>query len=230
MSEPDTSACPICRRSVKTSRMQKLYEMPVCRKCRNAFANRRQAAYVLDGFCFWIVSLIFAGVLLQIAYFASPQLMEGFDRAVDDEDPAAVACFFVYNWILMPMAFCLKDGFRGQSPGKWLCGVRVVDQETFEPISFGSSFKRNLPLLIPVIPLIVALQLIKGFRTGDKWARTRVLQKKYAHQPPFDIRGLLCTKCGYNLTGNVSGRCPECGQTIPMAVPLAAAIPSAITS
>lgn len=23
-----------------------------------------------------------------------------------------------------------------------------------------------------------------------------------------------CTKCGYNLTGNVSGRCPECGTTI----------------
>lgn len=24
----------------------------------------------------------------------------------------------------------------------------------------------------------------------------------------------LCTKCGYNLTGNVSGRCPECGTAI----------------
>jgi len=23
-----------------------------------------------------------------------------------------------------------------------------------------------------------------------------------------------CQKCGYNLTGNVSGRCPECGETI----------------
>jgi hypothetical protein len=24
----------------------------------------------------------------------------------------------------------------------------------------------------------------------------------------------LCWKCGYNLTGNVSGRCPECGESI----------------
>ena len=24
----------------------------------------------------------------------------------------------------------------------------------------------------------------------------------------------LCKECGYNLTGNVSGRCPECGTTI----------------
>jgi len=26
------------------------------------------------------------------------------------------------------------------------------------------------------------------------------------------LRGDLCTKCGYNLSGNVSGRCPECGK------------------
>jgi len=23
-----------------------------------------------------------------------------------------------------------------------------------------------------------------------------------------------CSKCGYNLTGNVSGRCPECGTPV----------------
>ena len=26
--------------------------------------------------------------------------------------------------------------------------------------------------------------------------------------------GTVCLKCGYNLTGNVSGRCPECGRPI----------------
>jgi hypothetical protein len=25
----------------------------------------------------------------------------------------------------------------------------------------------------------------------------------------------LCVRCGYNLTGNVSGRCPECGDPLP---------------
>ena len=33
---------------------------------------------------------------------------------------------------------------------------------------------------------------------------------KHAYKLPFDPRGVLCTGCGYNLTGNVSGRCPEC--------------------
>jgi predicted Zn-ribbon and HTH transcriptional regulator len=25
----------------------------------------------------------------------------------------------------------------------------------------------------------------------------------------------MCAECGYNLTGNVSGRCPECGEAAP---------------
>lgn len=34
----------------------------------------------------------------------------------------------------------------------------------------------------------------------------------------------LCRQCGYDLTGNVSGRCPECGTMIPRVVPLAVAM------
>ena len=29
------------------------------------------------------------------------------------------------------------------------------------------------------------------------------------------IRASRCGRCGYNLTGNTSGRCPECGQPLP---------------
>jgi hypothetical protein len=28
------------------------------------------------------------------------------------------------------------------------------------------------------------------------------------------VTGRSCRKCGYDLTGNVTGRCPECGQEI----------------
>lgn len=31
-----------------------------------------------------------------------------------------------------------------------------------------------------------------------------------------------CRSCGYNLTGNTSGRCPECGVTVPALAPAAA--------
>jgi hypothetical protein len=39
------------------------------------------------------------------------------------------------------------------------------------------------------------------FRHGRRWEAAR-----------GDVP--LCTFCGYNLTGNVSGRCPECGASI----------------
>jgi hypothetical protein len=38
-------------------------------------------------------------------------------------------------------------------------------------------------------------------------APTVILWRRDRHRPPPGH----CQKCGYNLTGNVSGRCPECG-------------------
>jgi hypothetical protein len=35
-------------------------------------------------------------------------------------------------------------------------------------------------------------------------------------RPGIVPEGIHCTTCGYNLTGNVSGRCPECGEAAGM--------------
>ncbi len=48
------------------------------------------------------------------------------------------------------------------------------------------------------IPVIIAF-LIRG----GLWVRRRRLPKP-GH----------CVKCGYDLTGNVSGQCPECGEKV----------------
>jgi len=45
---------------------------------------------------------------------------------------------------------------------------------------------------------------------------TRLLQVPYRRLRRR--RAGLCIKCGYNLTGNVSGRCPECGAGVAAAV------------
>ena len=57
---------------------------------------------------------------------------------------------------------------------------------------FRNSFVLKLPLWIPFI--LVAIP-------------TAVLCWRDRHRPPPGH----CQRCGYNLTGNVSGRCPECG-------------------
>jgi uncharacterized RDD family membrane protein YckC len=91
---------------------------------------------------------------------------------------------WVLGWILTP-AFLFKDCFSGQSLGKATCGVKVIDETTGEPGGIGASLKRNLPLVIPFMPLIVAFQLCKGHRTGDGWSNTKVIWKKYATHPIF---------------------------------------------
>jgi uncharacterized RDD family membrane protein YckC/predicted RNA-binding Zn-ribbon protein involved in translation (DUF1610 family) len=209
----DQATCPICDRSVREKRMRKLYTVPVCYKCSNGFANRRQFAWIVDYFGMLVLSTV-VGLVMG---FMFPQLSYSKRVATDVEK----ALWLVFSWVLIPMLFACKDGFLGYSPGKWLCGVRVVDWNTREPISFLQSFKRNLILIVPVVPLLVAFQLLKGQRSGDKWARTCVVWQKRAHRMPFDPRGVLCTNCGYNLTGNVSGRCPECGKDIPVKAPVA---------
>ena len=121
---------------------------------------------------------------------------------------------------VLALLFAFKDGFAGMSPGKWVLGLRVVDRATLRPIGPLGSFMRNL---LPALPLIgfvfaafIGYQILgSGERLGDSWAGTRVVLRKHAHKPPFHPGPIACERCGYDLTGNVSGQCPECGTAIP---------------
>lgn len=203
-------SCPICAREIKRPhKAKKLYDFRVCKRCRNGFANRRQAAVIVD----YLLLLVVPGAALEVwaeYQFGAPRPAPFWIAYLGLNWLAG----FVTVWIL-PMIWFAKDGFNGMSLGRWLCGVQVVDVNTREPIGFWQSFKRNLVFLVPLSPLIVLLTMMKGRRWGDGWAATVVIWRKYAHKAPFDPRGIYCTGCGYNLTGNVTGRCPECFTPIP---------------
>ncbi|MGB7156789.1 MAG: RDD family protein [Tepidisphaeraceae bacterium] len=202
--------CPLCRQ--RPTWKKPLYGYPVCKKCYYKFANRRQLAYLIDAVLFAIVAfaifLPFEGLIAA----AAPTLVAY--EILTSVVAVAVACVFI-----------MKDGFGGQSPGKRLTGVLVLDEQSGQPISFGQSFKRNAILLIGQVPfvghiaglgviVVLAIQLNKGYRAGDRFASTRVIWKKYARSLVFGGDGLLCEQCGYELTGNVSGVCPECGTAV----------------
>ncbi len=179
-----------------------LYDMEVCRRCNIALANCREMAFLVD-WLFWKLG----AMLLMVAIL---------DALQAQNLPVGPDLAYWAAELFIPFAFIFKDGFSGMSPGKWLFNVQVVDVETREPTGFFRSAKRNLILLLPYLGvLIVICQFMKGPRIGDRWARTAVIWRKHAHKPPFDPRGIRCTTCGYNLTGNVSGICPECGTPIP---------------
>ncbi len=207
------SQCPICDRAItKLRKTRMLNETLVCKKCCYKFANRRQLAFLIDWLGFFVLSALLLAAVeaflpISLAGMGSDSVflgLTGFDGPLG----------FLSFWVL-PMFFYCKDGFSGMSLGKWLTGVQVVDKDTREPVSFRQSFKRNLPFQIPFFVIAGVLTMIKGRRWGDGWANTVVIWRKHAFKTPFDPRGLRCTGCGYNLTGNVSGRCPECGMPVP---------------
>lgn len=215
--------CPLCQRRVrKASRLKPLYGTPVCARRRNGFATQRQTAYLVD---YALLALLTALPLVLYNGVAGPAFLcsLGFPQFMGDDVITIVAA------CASTVLFLVKDGFTGQSPGKALTGVQVVNSRTLEPIGPWQSFLRNLVLLVPLVgPLLVAGTMMGGKRWGDGWAGTRVIWKKYRHRPVFDPRGIYCLNCGYDLTGNVSGRCPECFTPVPprAAIPTATPVPS----
>jgi hypothetical protein len=163
--------CPLCGDARKMgNKARKLYDVWVCRRCGNGQINRRHFAYVLDVFLLW------GGIVFVLAFFS------GLVGAVGHADVREIVAFVPYvGWVL----FLFKDGFNGHSLGKAILGLQVVDVDSGQGAGFGASFKRNLPLLIPVVPLIVAIQLNRGPRWGDGWANTRVVWTKYRGRGPF---------------------------------------------
>ncbi len=215
--------CPLCMSpDWRTRKELRLYGYRVCKKCYYRQANRRQLAFVLDSFCMWIVMAIASAAVYAInpPTGAAPFALSG---------PVEIGCA-----ALAYILFSFRDGIAGQSPGKALFGLQVVRADTLEPIGFASSFVRNAPILAIngtafviglismmlgmvvnlvalVLLLIMAYQLNRGPRWGDGVAKTKVVRKALRYRVPFDIRGLYCTNCGYDLRGSVSSMCSECG-------------------
>lgn len=201
------STCALCGRKITAWRRRSLNGFGVCRRCWGGFVNRRQAAFLIDFVLFWM--LLYLPTVLPAAV-----TIRGFRSGPSSE------IIVVVTWLLT-LFFAFKDGFSGYSPGKYLMGVRVVDMATRTPIGFWQSFKRNIHLSIPAFR-ILAIVVIgfgswPGRRWGDRWAETLVIWCKHARKPPFHPVSTVCVPCGYDLTGNVSGICPECGTPIPEA-------------
>ncbi|HEB60912.1 MAG TPA: RDD family protein [Phycisphaeraceae bacterium] len=198
--EPAT-ICPLCTKRI-AEKKRLLYGVPVCKKCYYRFVNKRQVAWILDVIAWRIVLLSF------VIFFPYSFSLSG--NIVSNQYPG-LALFM--GWVVLPVIFCFKDGFSGHSPGKWLMGVQVVDRDTMEPAGFPASFRRNLITAVPFMPLVLAFLLGRGYRLGDGWGKTRVIWKKYRNHPVFN-NNFCCRNCGYDLTGNVTGICPECGTEI----------------
>lgn len=158
--------CPLCSREDQMPQGEVLYGHRVCEKCFRAFANRRQLAYLIDFGLWCVVFLLFLLIVAVSKVKLSPGGILG------------LGCL----WLLM---FAFKDGFTGHSPGKAMLGLQVIHEESGKPLGFAGSFKRNLPILIPLLPIFLGLDLCKGHRVGDGWSKSKVIWEKYSFTPVF---------------------------------------------
>ena len=167
----EMNPCPLCGQNKQMHKAKPLYGHMVCKKCSYSFTSRRQLTFFLDIVCWSILMspMVFVPVLMMAR--VSSQM-------------AIQSATTVLNWLLLGIFFC-KDSFAGQSPGKALCGVKVINETTGQSGGIITSFKRNLVLLVPFMMLIVLFQLHKGHRTGDGWSNSKVIWKKYANHPIF---------------------------------------------
>jgi uncharacterized RDD family membrane protein YckC len=77
----------------------------------------------------------------------------------------------------------LRDGVRGQSVGKWLLGLVVINLERGRPATMSASVKRNIMLIVPganlaAVPLeiLTLMRDVQGQRLGDRLAQTQVVE------------------------------------------------------
>lgn len=99
-------------------------------------------------------------------------------------------------WIHSGGMECFSYGLGIQGVPNWATSLHVVRLHSTSRVPFeysGGPFFRHLstPLWIPTVGFVLAFLCLHYLRGGSKPGH--------------------CTCCGYDLTGNVSGVCSECG-------------------
>ncbi|MFZ6733719.1 RDD family protein [Undibacterium sp. Ji42W] len=121
-----------------------------------AYMSHRLAAQLIDVIGIALL-LAMVGLLITVAL---PNLFKQTNRAI------------MILWVLYLL---FKDGFDGQSLGKRIMGIRVLQRDTEQPCNLTQSFVRNI-LALTVVDWLFALGG-KRLRLGDMLAGTRVVKE-----------------------------------------------------
>jgi uncharacterized RDD family membrane protein YckC len=92
----------------------------------------------------------------------------------------AAAVIVLVLWVtVIPFAYYVLTQRRsGQSPGKGMAGLKVVDRDGAVPTT-GALVRRTLPLLVEYLYVIAWISMMSSQyrqRLGDRWAHTYVIE------------------------------------------------------
>lgn len=146
----------------------------------------------------------------------------------------------IQNGVVYDLSF--KEGTKAIPPPEWMTTHPLRKQRvqkfgmvgpligTFETLvgfsfgekpganEFGGGFQKSLPLW-PLFVLCIIPAIKRWYLMVKQWWLERHIRAAALQ--------CLCYSCRYNLTGNTSGVCPECGRSIPLAARQIIALKSA---
>ena len=103
-------------------------------------------------------------------------------------DTLIITVLFIFpfiGWIAGFLYMLLADAvpfLNGQSFGKQAMKIRVVKQDTYDPITedYGASALRKVSLMIPIFSIVDACMVFgeAKLRFGDQWAKTTVIKER----------------------------------------------------
>ena len=122
------------------------------------------------GMLFFVFSSIFPNSPLVIAHQGSPPVELG--RSLQN----AALFGLALQGLLRPIYFIALEGYGGQTLGKRIAGIKVVDERTSQVAGFRAAIKRNLPrvalsgflLLVYVLALSAPSSSPEGLDAYDR--------------------------------------------------------------
>jgi uncharacterized RDD family membrane protein YckC len=134
-------------------------ERPVFAVELTRVTGRRAVAHVVDG--------LVEGLLFLVVVVPATQISE----------VVGIVLTLVAVFVGQPAYFVLTQRHNGQSPGKKLTGIRVVDRCGLVPSS-SALIRRSVPLIFEYFYVIAFISIISSDyrqRLGDRWAGTYVV-------------------------------------------------------
>jgi len=99
---------------------------------------RRLGAFVIDG----VTIFLFAALMAVMALIGYKVGLAAHGRSVSWDNAPPLIVFLTIGWgLLATVYFVLFHGMEGQTIGKWLCGLRVVDSDQ-QTISYRRAWLR----------------------------------------------------------------------------------------
>ena len=148
-----------------------------------AFTQRLAGPF--SRFCAWIIDIVLIGVIVSVLLAVLQAV--GWVSA-DLYNLVAILSLFI---IMIGYGILFEWKMHGQTPGKWVCGIRVIDERGLR-LHFPQVVMRNLLRAVDGFPFgyvvggVVALIHPRGQRIGDLAAGTLVVARPGGKAPDVE--------------------------------------------